>query len=78
MALVTNPYNSRLTLLLYAGDDERGNPIIRRKSFNGVKYDASHEDVYAVALALASLQTYDLVEAERTDRTGLMDDGTGV
>lgn len=77
MAIVTNPYDSRLTLHFYVGDDEEGNPIIRRKTFAGLKHDAANEDVYAVAQALASLQTYDWVETERTDRVILMDDGTG-
>jgi hypothetical protein len=78
MAVVSNPYDTRLTLVFYVGDDDEGNPIERSKSFSGVKPEASNEDLFAVAQGLASLQTYPLVETERTDRATLTDDGTGV
>ena len=74
MAIVSNPYDTRLMLVFYVGDDEEGHPIEKSKSFSGVKPDASNEDLYAVAQALASLQTYELVETERIDRASLYDD----
>lgn len=73
MAVTTNPIETRLRLVFYVGDDQDGNPIQKAKSFANVKPTADNEDVYTVAQALASLQTYTLVQTERSDRAALED-----
>ncbi|MDQ0338522.1 hypothetical protein J2S00_001308 [Caldalkalibacillus uzonensis] len=72
MAVMSNPFDTRLTLIFYVGDDEEGNPIERSKTFSRVKPTAADVDLYEVAQALASLQTYTLVETERSDRATLI------
>ncbi|QZT35229.1 DUF1659 domain-containing protein [Caldalkalibacillus thermarum TA2.A1] len=69
---MSNPYDTRLILVFYVGDDEDGNPIERSKTFSRVKPTATDEDLYQVAQALASLQTHLLVETERADRATLI------
>lgn len=73
MAVVANPYDSRLTLTFYTGDDTEGNPLESTKSFARVKHTATDQDVYDVAQALASLQTFVLVSVERADRAALVE-----
>jgi hypothetical protein len=68
MPVIVVPYDSRLQLNLVTGiDPDTSNPIIRRTSFNNVKSDAEDQDVYDVAVQLASLQKYTLDGVERTN-----------
>ncbi|MFD2616126.1 DUF1659 domain-containing protein [Terrilactibacillus laevilacticus] len=59
--------SSALTLVLDGGLDEKGKQILKKKSFRNVKATASQDAVYAVAQALAPLQTLPLIDIERTD-----------
>lgn len=71
MAVVTNPIDTRLRLVFYVGDDLEGNPIYKVKTLGNVKPTATNEDLYAVAHALASLQSHILIQAERSERVAL-------
>ncbi|MTT32344.1 DUF1659 domain-containing protein [Terrilactibacillus sp. BCM23-1] len=59
--------NSTLILLLDGGLDEKGKQIYKRKSFRNIKPSASQDALYAIAQALAPLQTLPLIDIERTD-----------
>ena len=48
-----------------------GKTKVKSKTFSNVKYNASNEDVYAVALALESLQEYQVIEIAKIDNTTL-------
>lgn len=71
MAVVTNPLDTRLRLVFYVGDDLEGNPIQKVKTLANVKPTADNEDLYAIAQSLASLQSYTLIQAERSERVAL-------
>lgn len=73
MAVMVNPYDTRLILTFYVGDDDEGQPMEKTKTFSRVKPTADNEDLYHVAQALASLQTFQLVEAQRADRATLIE-----
>lgn len=75
MALVVIPNSSRLTLTVNMGSDEDGSPILRSRSYSGVKPAAADQDVFDVAEVLGGLQQYVVEEISRTDETGLADDG---
>ena len=63
------PYNSRLSLIFQTGTDPTsGAPILKTKSYTNVKHDATDDDVYDVANAIANLQKYPLYEIQRTDK----------
>ena len=49
-----------------------GKTKVKSKTFSNVKYNASNEDVYAVALALESLQEYQVIEIAKIDNTTLV------
>lgn len=64
--------SSQLRLVLDDGiHPTSGNIIFKRKSFNNVKTDANAEQLYAVAEALASLQTLPLYGVERFDQSDI-------
>lgn len=66
MAVQSLPYNSRLILRVQVGI-QSGNPVLRNRSFNNVKPDATDEAVYTVAQVLGSLQKYPVVKVVRTN-----------
>ncbi|MFD2131560.1 DUF1659 domain-containing protein [Pseudogracilibacillus auburnensis] len=61
---------SQVRLVLENGKHSTsGNPIFKTKSFNNVKTDASPTQLFAVATALANLQTLPLHSVERFDHS---------
>ena len=74
MALVVTPISSRLTLAVNTGPDDEGNPVLRNRSFSGVKPAASNQDVYDVALVLVELQQHPVEEISRINEDGLTDE----
>ena len=66
-----NPAGLRLKFDL-GRDDLTGKTKVKSKTFSNVKYNASNEDVYAVALALESLQEYQVIEIAKIDNTTLV------
>lgn len=73
MALNTQKVDSRLQLVLSEGQDADGNMLIKRKSFNNVKTNATDEQLYTVSVALAPLQQHILVDIAREDRSILIE-----
>ena len=63
MPVLVIPYESVLQLRLVTGTDpETSAPIISTKSFNKVKVAAAEQDIFDVANALITLQSYSLDE----------------
>ncbi|WP_188455085.1 DUF1659 domain-containing protein [Virgibacillus oceani] len=65
---VAEKYKSTLQLVLDEGiDPESGKQIFKFKSFNNVKTDATADQLYAIAQAVAGLQERPLYSIERDD-----------
>jgi hypothetical protein len=62
-----NLVNSVLVLSFDAGMDESGKPIVKRKSFNNIKTQATADQLYAISQALIPLQQYPVITIERHD-----------
>ncbi|MCP3030627.1 DUF1659 domain-containing protein [Halobacillus sp. A1] len=73
MAVTSDLMNSQLQLVFENGADDKGNVKFRRKSFNNVKMEATKEQLYNVAIALADLQQSTLSTVERNDSSLLVD-----
>ncbi|WP_099157717.1 DUF1659 domain-containing protein [Virgibacillus ndiopensis] len=65
---VAEKYKSTLQLVLDEGiDPESGKQIFKLKSFNNVKTDATADQLYTIAQAVAGLQERPLYSIERDD-----------
>ena len=71
VTVANNPAGLRLKFDL-GRDELTGKTKVKSKTFSNVKYNASNEDVYAVALALESLQEYQVIEIAKIDNTTLV------
>lgn len=72
MAVVANQSGSKFKLVLIAGVDENNNDIIKSKTFSNVKTTATNDSIYAVASALAGLQSYTLSSIVKTEEYDLL------
>lgn len=67
---VVDIMSSRLRLVYYEGDDpETGRPIYKYKSFNNIKTNATADQLFSIAMAVAELQDYNLYNIERHDNS---------
>lgn len=63
---------SSLRLKLDCGVNElTGKIVVKSKTFSNVRPNASVDDVYQVAVALGSLQQYDVLEIAKIDNSTL-------
>lgn len=67
MAVITSVINSKLKLALDNGLNEKGEVIVKSKTFSNVSASALDEDVYEVGEALAGLQTLEVEEISRVN-----------
>ena len=74
MAVKANPLSSRLQLRLITGQDDKGNPIYRSRSFSNVKPAAADQSVYNVGDALAGLQQHELDQIRRIVESVLVEE----
>ena len=74
MAVISNPLGSRLQLRVITGQDDKGNPIYRTRSYSNVKPAASDDDLYSVGNALVDLQKHELDFIRRIDESILIED----
>lgn len=63
---------SKLRLVFENGLDDKGNPILKAKTFSNVKKEASTDQLFQAATAIASLCTEPLNKAERADSSELL------
>lgn len=59
--------DSQLRLMFQAGVDLEGNPIYKNKYFNNIDTQATADQLFSAAQAIAGLQTKTLVHIERND-----------
>ena len=59
---------SKLVIISQTGLDPLGQPIVKAKTYNGVKAAALDQDVFDVAQALGSLQKNPVYRVDRIDR----------
>lgn len=71
MAIVSTRNPSSLKLSLDCGVNEKGKNILRTKTINNVKYEATDDDIYEVVNSLIGLQGYDLKQVYRIDSSSL-------
>ncbi|ALX49702.1 DUF1659 domain-containing protein [Lentibacillus amyloliquefaciens] len=65
---VAEKVNSRLSLVLDDGNDlMTGKALYKTKSFNNVKPEATSDQLYVIATAVAGLQERPLYNVERQD-----------
>lgn len=63
---------SSLRLKLDCGlNDLTGKTVVKSKTFSNVRPNSSVDDVYAVGVALGSLQEYDVMEIVKIDNSTL-------
>ncbi|HHX94379.1 MAG TPA: DUF1659 domain-containing protein [Clostridia bacterium] len=75
MALEVTPLSSRLSLRVQTGTDDEGNPVMRTRSYSGIKPSAADQDVYDVAQVIAGLQQHPVEEITRVNEDALADTG---
>lgn len=70
---VSEVYQTQLRLVLENGfHPETNKVILKRKSFNNVKSEATAEQLHSIAQTLASLQELPLYAVERTDHAEII------
>jgi hypothetical protein len=62
-----NVTDSQLRLSFDFGKDVDGNQVVKYKSFNNVKTDATADALHSIATALAPLQQHPLLTVERNN-----------
>jgi len=64
--------SSTLQLVLNAGlDPETGSPVTKYKSFNNVKPEATADQLFSIATAVADLQEFELYNILRKDTSDI-------
>jgi len=71
MPVVSTPASSTLQLRLHTGTDDKGNPIIRTRTYRNVKVNALDEDVHAVGMAMVQLQQHPVESIRRVNEMQL-------
>lgn len=72
MAVVKHAELSRLMIKVQTGVDATGKPVLRNRTFSGVKAAATDQDVYDVAAALSGLQEHAVDAVLREDNSKLV------
>lgn len=71
MAITSVIKDTKLKLQLDGGLNEKGNPIVKSKTFSKVKTDAANDNLFSVAESLAGLQDMPLIGIKRVDEIDL-------
>ncbi|MFA5525115.1 MAG: DUF1659 domain-containing protein [Tissierellales bacterium] len=74
MAITSVIKDSKLKIQLDGGLNEKGNPIVKSKTFSKVKTNAANDNLFAVAESLAGLQDMPLIGIKRVDETDLQEE----
>ena len=74
MAVTSNALSSTVVVRYQAGETSTGAPVIRQKSLNDVKADATDQDIYDVAAALFSLSIHPVVQTILRKNFDLIDE----
>jgi len=71
MAINAISQDSKVKIQLDGGLDEKGNTIVKSKTYSKVKATAINDDVYSVAASVAGLQEFPLLAVRRIDEVDL-------
>ncbi|MCO5385762.1 MAG: DUF1659 domain-containing protein [Desulfosporosinus sp.] len=71
MAVVASSRDTVIVVTIQTGLTPQGAPILRQRSFNNVKANATDQDVYDIAAALYELQDHSLIGVRRDNRFDL-------
>jgi Protein of unknown function (DUF1659) len=63
---------SKLRLIFETGVDEKGEPILKTKTFNNVTKSATADQLYQAAQAIAALSADPLSAVERSDSSEII------
>ncbi|MED4228046.1 DUF1659 domain-containing protein [Neobacillus cucumis] len=63
---------TKLRLLFDAGIDNEGNPILKSRSFNNIKKEATVDQLFQAAQAISALCNDSLSRVERTDNSEII------
>jgi hypothetical protein len=64
--------DTKLRLFFEAGMDDKGSPILKSKTFSNIKKDATPDQLFQVAQAIAVLCTDTLNRVERADSSEVL------
>lgn len=59
--------DTQMRLFFETGLDEKGEPVLKGKTFNNVKKEATIDQIYQAAQAISGLCAYTLTAVERND-----------
>ncbi|WP_160725487.1 DUF1659 domain-containing protein [Bacillus sp. USDA818B3_A] len=63
---------TKLRLVFDAGIDNEGNPILKSRTFNNIKKEATVDQLFQAAQAISTLCTDTLNKVERTDSSEIL------
>lgn len=72
MAVETMKFGTKMVLKLDGGLNEKGEPIVKSKTYANVNTAAVDQDIYDVASTLAALQTRTLEGVHKLEETILI------
>ncbi|MBF7096137.1 DUF1659 domain-containing protein [Alkalibacter mobilis] len=72
MAVESSILSTKMVLKLNGGTDEKGEPIVRSKTYSNVNTQALDQDVYDVAAGMAALQTNPFEGVHKVEETILV------
>ncbi|QSX09291.1 DUF1659 domain-containing protein [Alkalibacter rhizosphaerae] len=72
MAVETMKFGTKMVLKLDGGLNEKGEPIVKSKTYANVNTAAADQDIYDVATTLAGLQTRTLEGVHKLEETILI------
>ena len=71
MAVISTPNASTIKVKFDHGLDINGDRVVKTKSFNSIKYQATNEDIMEVINAISSLQQHSVIATNRVDNSSL-------
>ncbi|MCO0597796.1 DUF1659 domain-containing protein [Peribacillus butanolivorans] len=66
------PVSSTLRIDFETGLNEKGSIIFKRRSFSNIKVEATADQLFSAATAIASVQNYPMGEVTRVDTNSLI------
>ncbi|KON70676.1 hypothetical protein AKG34_19145 [Peribacillus butanolivorans] len=66
------PVSSTLRIDFETGLNEKGSIVFKRRSFSNIKVEATADQLFSAATAIASVQNYPMGEVTRVDTNSLI------
>lgn len=74
MTIISSGVETELVVRYQIGMTAEGSPVLRQKTFSGLKLDVSNEDLYEAAATLFALLEYPLISVSRNNRFDLAEE----